>query len=80
MKIDTSRLQTDGQIAMERTIINHITLDYLAFIAQRNYEVIIAVTGIVRHDVPQNRAATNLHHRFGLDLRLFSQARAMTTG
>ncbi len=80
MGLHLTLLQTHGEITVQRTVIDHVTLDDLALVTQGDHKILVVVAGVVHHDVPQDRVTTNLHHWLGLDLRLFGQARAMTTG
>src|SRR5437762_923099 len=52
-----------GHVAAERAIIEKISLDLIAFVPQRQHELVEAVLRVVLHDVPDNGPAADLHER-----------------
>ena len=69
-----------SQVAAKRGVVHHVLLEHLPFVAQGNVELLVAVMGIVAHDVPDNGPATNLDHRLGLNDCLFCQAGSFAAG
>jgi hypothetical protein len=68
------------RVAAQPGAIQKIAFDLVALVAERDKKFSVAVTRIVLQDVPQNRPPANFHHRLGLQLRLFRQARAHSAG
>src|SRR5262245_9474205 len=69
-----------SQITIERAIIHHILLDYLALIAEGNDKILETIVRIVHHDVPKNRLPTNFHHWLRLHFGFFYETRAYAAG
>ena len=67
-------------IAAESGAIQKIAFDLVAFVTERDEEFPVSVAGVVLEDVPQDWPAANFHHRLGLQLRFFREARAHSTG
>ena len=70
----------DRQVSRQRAVVDHPTLYDFALVTQGDDKVAMTVVGIVFHDVPQNRVATNVDHRFGAYFGFFGQARAEASG
>ena len=64
-------------VTVHRLVIEEVFLDGVAFVAQAKDEVRMPVVGIRFHDVPQDRPAADLDHRFGPVFRLFAQTGAL---
>src|SRR5579859_3027717 len=72
--------QVDGHAAVQAIVVEKVLLDDLALIAQGNEKLFTAVVSIMLHDMPEDRPAPDLDHRFGLDLGFFGQAGAQPPG
>src|SRR5579859_1197371 len=57
-------------------MIGEILLDHVAAIAEADHEVSHAIRGVDVHDVPQDRAATDLDHRLWAQMGFFRDAGA----
>ena len=66
-------------VAIMQEIVGKPLLDILLTIACTDDELIMPVIGILLHDMPKYRHATDLNHRFRLKLRLLGNASAKTT-
>ena len=64
--LDVIVLQVDGDFGDVQKIIGKIFFDHVAFISEADDEVVDSVVGIYFHDVPENRFAADLDHRFGV--------------
>ncbi len=64
------------QVVRAVVVVDEIVADGVALVAQAQHEAGRPVGPIVLHDVPQDRAAADLDHRLGLELRFLAQARA----
>src|SRR5262249_8942382 len=51
-------------------------LDYVGLVAQAQDEVLVAVVGVVLHQVPEDRPVADLHHRLRDLTREFSKTSA----
>jgi len=60
-------------------VIGEEVLDRIALVAKADHEVVNSVGGILLHDVPENWLAADLDHWLGLEVRLFTDARAEAT-
>src|SRR5690606_28195618 len=69
-----------GHVAVQNAVVAHPALDVLALVADRYHEGVESVAIVVSHDVPEDRLAADLDHRFRFGLGLFSEARAGTAG
>ena len=69
-------LQGDGEVVVHRLVVEEIVLDDVPFVAEAEDELAQAVMGEDLHDVPQDRPAPDLHHRFGAKLGLLAQTGA----
>ena len=70
----------DGDIGGVEIVVGEIFLDEIALVAQAHDEVVDAVVGVDLHDVPQDGAAADLHHRLGPKGRFFTEPGAKTAG
>ena len=70
----------DSEVIHQSLIVEEIVADDIALIAKANNEVADIEVRIVLHDVPEDRLATDGHHRLGAVLGLFTQTRAKATG
>jgi len=66
--------EVDSDTAVEVLIVEEVSLDDLALIAQRDKELFKTEVSIVLHDVPEDRMAPDLDHRLWLYFSFFSQA------
>src|SRR5690242_10122916 len=60
-------------------IVREILLDDVALVAETDDEIVDAPVGIDFHDVPEDRAATDLDHRLGTKMGLLTNPGAHTT-
>src|SRR6056297_4246676 len=73
-----ARGDVHGHVGAVRAVVDHVFLDNLALVSERNDEVFEPKVPIDLHDVPENGLIANLDHRFRLDRRFFGEARATT--
>ena len=66
-------LERYAQVGRERAVVGHVALDGLALVAERDHELFEAVARVMHHDVPKNRAATDLDHGLRPDDGLLRQ-------
>src|SRR6185312_8523472 len=71
-----SGLQGYPQVGRERAVVGHVAFDLLALVAERDHEILKSVAGVVHHDVPEDRPASDLDHRFRPYDRLLRESRA----
>src|SRR5215471_3652548 len=71
------RAQPNGEVLHPGFVIQEEILDDIALVAETQNEVSQAMVGIQLHNVPENRPASDLHHRLWPDLRFFSQTSAL---
>ena len=71
VRVDLASGQVDRDVAVDGVVVEKVALDRVALIAQRDDELLEAVVRVVLHDVPQDRAAADFDHRFGLHRGLF---------
>ena len=76
---NVTRREVDRQVAGEVVPVEEIALDEVAHVTQCDVEVIEVMLGIVLHDVPQDRPATDLDHRLGASRGFFLKPRAHAT-
>ena len=74
-----ARRHVDRQRSVDRCRLDHVPLDHLAFVSERNRELRVAVVRVQPHDVPQDRFAPDFDEGLGAHLRLFGEARAFAT-
>src|SRR5690606_16172845 len=72
--------QIDRDVVVECVEVEEILLDDLALVSQRNDELVHALGRIDVHDVPEDRLASDLHHRLGLEDRLFRESGPQPAG
>src|SRR5262249_48004841 len=66
-------LEVDGDVALTWMIVEEVVLDDLAFVAERQHEVAQASGFVDAHDVPENRASADFHHRLRAKLRFLAE-------
>ena len=64
--LSTSPIKTD--IAVMQEIVGEPLLDVFLFVTSTDDELVMAIIGILLHDMPQDRHASNLNHRLWLEL------------
>ena len=69
-------LERDRHVAADRVIVQEVPLDLIAFVAERQHELVEAVLRVVLHDVPQDRAAADLDERLRTEFRVLGQPSA----
>jgi hypothetical protein len=72
--------QVDDEVALVRHDVPEIFLDHVPAVSAGDEEVTVPITGEERHEMPEDRPAADLHHRFRSGLRLFRQPGATTAG
>src|SRR5690242_5418827 len=77
--LDVLIFERDAQVGGQRAVVGHVAFDVLALVAEGYDELLMSVRRVVHHDVPENRAAADLDHRFRFDHGLFGQSRAETS-
>jgi hypothetical protein len=71
--------QRDGKIIIHRFVAEEIFLYQRATIAKAQHKITHIVVIKQFHDVPENRPASDFHHRFRPKLGFFTQTRSLTT-
>ncbi|MNT00499.1 hypothetical protein D3C72_1349330 [compost metagenome] len=69
----------EGDVRGVQEVVGEEVLDRIALVAEADHEVVNSVGGILLHDVPENWLAADLDHWLGLEVRLFTDARAEAT-
>lgn len=72
-------LEIKGDVATMEEVVGEIFFDDVSFVSQENDKIVVSILGVDLHDMPENRMAANLHHRFWDDAGLFSKACTHTT-
>ena len=70
----------EGDIGGVQEVVGEEVLDRIALVAQADDEVLNTVGRVLLHDVPENRLATDLDHRLGLEVRFLADAGAQAAG
>ncbi len=70
----------DGDIGGMEIVVGEIFLDEIALVSEAHDEVVDAVVGIDLHDVPEDGAAADLHHRLGSNGGLFTEPGTQAPG
>jgi len=70
---DVTGFQIHGKIAISDRVMIKVFLDGFAFIAKGKNKIFESTLGIDIHNMPDNGFFPDLHHGFGLVLRLFSK-------
>ena len=82
--MDDHVVATIGEIVCNvrrvQEVVREIFLDDVLLVARADDELVKTVVAVELHDVPQNRHPAQLHHGLGLELRLFTDPCAVTTG
>lgn len=73
---DFSGGKVHGEIGIADLVFPEILLDILAFVSQREHEILVPVSGVPVHDMPDNRPAADFHHGLGLVFGFFAHAGA----
>jgi hypothetical protein len=63
--------EVDSETLVRREVVGKEALDVLAFVPERDNEVVESEVGVVAHDVPKHRPPTDLHHRLRSNLCFF---------
>ena len=71
--VDSPTAKMHRHEANAGVIVETLVPDDVALVPQRKHEVVEAISLIALHDVPENRALTDLDHRFRLELRFLAQ-------
>ena len=72
--------QVDNEVALVGDDVPEVFLDHVTAIAAGDEEIPMPVAREERHEVPEDRPSTNLHHRFRPGLRLLGKSRAASAG
>ena len=67
-------LHVEGDIRFVEEVVCEVFLDDIAFVAEEDNKIIVAVGRVYFHDVPENRLAVDFHHRFGDEVGFFREA------
>ena len=62
-----------------KEVVREVFLDHIPFVADTDNEIPYAMGGIDFHHVPEDRAASDFHYRFRLEIRLLADAGSKTT-
>src|ERR1700722_10733331 len=71
--VDLARSEYYGEVAIAHFVIQKIISNLIALVAEADNEFGVTLRGIELHYVPQDRAVTNLDHRFGAILSLLAE-------
>src|SRR5690606_41736035 len=66
-------LEVDGDVVVDGVVVEEVVLDDLAFVAERDDELVDPACFEDLHDVPQDRLAAYFDHRLGPESRLFRE-------
>src|SRR5215469_12167715 len=80
MNLHSIRLHVECHVRHMQEIVRKVFLDHVALVSATNNEVVDPMVGIQLQDMPQNRAAADLNHRFGADGSLLTEARSKSAG
>jgi hypothetical protein len=72
--------QVDGDVGVVEGEVREVLLDQVALVPEADHEVVDAVGGVDHHDVPDDRAAADLHQGLRLAVGLLGQAGAHAAG
>jgi hypothetical protein len=61
-------------------VVREIFFDQIAFVPEADDEIVDPVMGVDLHDVPDDRAAADLHHRLRANGGFFGEAGAKAPG
>ena len=73
MTTELTVFHIDSKIALQLTLVHHVLLYTLALITQSNNELLKSIMGVMLHNMPQDRPATDFNQRFGFFTGLFGQ-------
>src|SRR5260221_1229270 len=65
--------QVESDVGLVQEVVREILLDHIALVAEADDEIVDAVAGVDFHDMPQDRLAADLDHRFGTRIGLFGK-------
>src|ERR1017187_5501613 len=71
--------QVHGEVVIHGLIVEEVLFDGVSFVAQAQDELAEAVVGVDLHDVPEDGAATHLHHGFRAEFGLLAETRSQAT-
>jgi hypothetical protein len=69
-----------GDIGHVQVVVGEVLLDHVTLEAEADDELVHAEGRVDLHDVPQDRLASDLHHRLGSAVRFFREACAQAAG
>ena len=72
--------QVDGDVRVVEEVVGEVLLDRVALVAETDHEVVDPEVRVELHDVPEDRASAELHHRLRSNDRLFAETRAESAG
>ena len=75
MEIGSTAREVDFQSRSKPVVVKEKALDLLPFVAKGDTEFPESVSGVVLHDVPDDRVASDLGHGLGRGLRLLGETR-----
>ena len=71
--------QMKRHIGHVQEVIGEVLLDHVSLVTKADDEIVEAIVTIDLHDVPEDRAAADFHHRFGTDRGFLAKPRAHST-
>jgi hypothetical protein len=74
MHCNVAVFEIHGKIGIQQAVIAEILLDDFALVAKGEDKIPETEAGVNGHDMPQDRAAANFHHRLGFDRSFLPQA------
>src|SRR5262245_3230465 len=77
---DVAGAEVYGQVAAQPRVLHDVALDVLALVTQADHELLQPVSGVILHDVPQDRAAADVDHPLGPDVRFLGETCAHSAG
>jgi hypothetical protein len=72
--------EVEGHIGLMQEVIGEILLDRITLVTKADHEIGDAMLGISFEDMPEDRLASNLDHRFRADGRFFADPGAHAPG
>ena len=67
--------QRERDVAIVPRVVFKIIADQVALVTETEDKIFVPITGVPLHDVPQNRALADGHHRLGPIFGFFAQTR-----
>ena len=74
--INLAAREVDAQTSSQARIVHEKAFDHRSPMPQGNVKLLQAMMSVMLHDVPDDRMASYLDHRLGLDLVIFRQTSA----